>query len=54
MRMLHFIAWQARQRQDHWFAGEHPDWGTKQFWIRELEDLRTQARIVAGTIDIKT
>lgn len=46
MRMIHFLAWQARQREDHWFRREFPDWGTKPFWIRELEDLRTQAEIV--------
>ena len=46
MRMVHFLAWQARQRHDHWFRREFPDWGTKQFWIREVEDLKTQAEAV--------
>ena len=46
MRMIHFLAWQARQREDHWFRREYPDWGTKQFWIREMEDLQIQARVV--------
>jgi Ser/Thr protein kinase RdoA (MazF antagonist) len=46
MRMVHFLAWQARQRHDHWFAREFPDWGSKQFWIREVEDLKTQADVV--------
>jgi Ser/Thr protein kinase RdoA (MazF antagonist) len=46
MRMIHFLAWQARQRGDNWFLREFPDWGTKQFWIRELEDLKMQAGIV--------
>ncbi|MFP4566823.1 MAG: serine/threonine protein kinase [Spirochaetaceae bacterium] len=46
MRMIHFLAWQARQRGDNWFRKEFPDWGTKQFWIRELEDLKMQAGVV--------
>lgn len=43
MRMLYFLAWRARQRHDHWFKREFPDWGTKAFWIREIEDLREQS-----------
>ncbi len=54
MRMIHFLAWQARQREDHWFRREHPDWGTKQFWIREMEDLRTQARVVGDDDSFST
>ena len=50
MRMVHFLAWQARQREDHWFRREFPDWGTKQFWIREVEDLETQAEVVRETL----
>lgn len=49
MRMVHFLAWQARQREDLWFLKEFPDWGSKQFWIRELEDLKTQAEVVRAT-----
>ncbi|MFP4406930.1 MAG: serine/threonine protein kinase [Spirochaetaceae bacterium] len=51
MRMVHFLAWQARQRQDHWFQREFPDWGTKQFWIREVEDLKTQAGVVREALE---
>jgi len=47
-RMLHFLAWRASQRNDGWFAREFPDWGTKAFWIRELEDFREQAAQIAG------
>ena len=50
MRMIHFLAWQARQREDHWFRREYPDWGTKQFWIREMEDLKTQARVISDSL----
>lgn len=50
MRMVHFLSWQARQREDHWFRREFPDWGSKQFWIRELEDFKTQADVVRETL----
>jgi len=43
MRLLHFIAWCARQRRDRDFAQHFPDWGSRGWWIRELEDLKDQA-----------
>ena len=46
MRMVHFIAWSARQRNDHRFREAFPDWGEKSFWIKEIEDLRVQAQII--------
>ncbi len=48
MRMVHFLGWQARQRNDRDFATRFPWWGTREFWIREVEDLRTQASVVMG------
>lgn len=44
MRMVYFLDWCARQMDDTLFMERNPDWGTKAFWIRELEDLRDQAR----------
>jgi Ser/Thr protein kinase RdoA (MazF antagonist) len=46
MRMIYFLAWRARQRGDYWFRESFPDWGSKTFWIKELEDLRQQAQVV--------
>lgn len=43
MRMVHFLTWCARQRGDRGFERTFPDWGSKAFWIRELESLREQA-----------
>lgn len=43
MRMVHYLAWCARQRSDHRFLSSFPDWGSKAFWIKELEDFKTQA-----------
>jgi Ser/Thr protein kinase RdoA (MazF antagonist) len=48
MRMIYFLTWRARQRHDHWFAHAFPDWGGKQFWIKEVEDLRLQSRRILG------
>jgi Ser/Thr protein kinase RdoA (MazF antagonist) len=44
LRMLYFLVWRARQRNDYWFAREFPDWGGRAFWIGEVEDLRDQLR----------
>jgi len=44
MRMVHFLAWCGRQRQDRGFEAAFPGWGTKGFWIKELEDLGDQVR----------
>lgn len=50
MRIIHFLAWRARQRYDHWFSHEHPDWGNRAFWVKEIEDLREQARYLDITV----
>ena len=42
MRMLYYLAWQARQRHDRKFQSDYPDWGSRAFWIKEVEDLREQ------------
>ncbi len=39
-RMIHFLAWRARQREDYWFRREFPEWGSRAFWLKEIEDLR--------------
>jgi Ser/Thr protein kinase RdoA (MazF antagonist) len=44
MRMVHFLAWCHHQRGDRGFSSTFPGWGSKAFWIRELEDLSTQVR----------
>lgn len=44
LRMLHFLAWQARQRGDQHFQRHFPQWGSRGFWIREVEDMAEQLR----------
>jgi Ser/Thr protein kinase RdoA (MazF antagonist) len=51
MRMAYFLAWRARQRLDGWFRASFPDWGTKQFWSSELDDLRDQAELALAALD---
>ncbi len=52
MRILYFLSWREAQRDDALFHERNPDWGTKAFWIREMEDLRYQARhALAGLLD---
>jgi len=46
LRMLHFLAWRARQRHDAWFAREFPDWGSKGYWSAEIESLREQSTML--------
>ena len=48
MRMIHFLAWSAKQRNDLRFRNTFPDWGGKSFWIKEVEDLRLQAKMVGA------
>ena len=51
MRMIYFLAWRARQRDDYWFRGSFPDWGTEAFWIKETEDLRVQAAVIGKALE---
>lgn len=52
MRMIYFLAWQVTQRNDRSFYSVFPHWGTKAFWQREVEDLRTQASVVEEYTDV--
>ncbi|MGD9611509.1 MAG: serine/threonine protein kinase [Kiritimatiellia bacterium] len=44
LRYLHYAAWCARQRADAGRGLLHPEWGTADFWRRELADLERQAQ----------
>ena len=46
MRMIHYIHWCARQRNDSTFLKHFPDWGTRTYWVKEVEDLKLQAERV--------
>ena len=51
MRMIYFLAWRARQRNDFWFRESFPTWGNEAFWIKELADLRDQTSIVKESLE---
>ena len=46
MRMIYFLAWQARQSDDYRFQTAHPDWGSRSFWRQEIADLREQLQVI--------
>ncbi len=42
MRMVYYMAWCGRQKDDYRFRHNFPDWGSDSFWEREIRDLRNQ------------
>jgi len=42
MRIIYFLTWSAMQAKDYTFAQNFSEWGTKAFWIKEIEDLNYQ------------
>lgn len=50
MRFIHYTAWCAKQAGDGGFARLSPDWGTEQFWRRELNDLERQRQEIRDAL----
>ncbi|OGV43505.1 MAG: hypothetical protein A2X48_02350 [Lentisphaerae bacterium GWF2_49_21] len=42
MRMLYFLDWISRQREDPCFPANFPNWGTDSFWADQLRELNQQ------------
>ena len=42
MRMVYFLCWCGRQKNDYRFQHNFPDWGGKAFWQKEVQDLESQ------------
>jgi len=51
MRMTYYLAWCARQAHDASFLQNHPEWGTRAFWVRELAELEEQLAVIRETGD---
>jgi len=51
MRMIYYLAWCARQAGDAAFRQNHPEWGSRSFWVRELSELEEQLAIIRETAD---
>ncbi|MFP4162791.1 MAG: serine/threonine protein kinase [Chitinispirillaceae bacterium] len=49
MRMIYFLSWCSRQRNDFQFRRNFPDWGNDTFWQKEINDLREQLGFVMET-----
>ena len=50
MRMIYYLAWSALQRHDLRFRESFPQWGGAAFWAQEIEDLRTQLRVIEAEL----
>ncbi|MEI7900400.1 MAG: serine/threonine protein kinase [bacterium] len=48
MRMTYYLAWCARQARDAAFLQNHPDWGSRAFWAKELAELEAQLGVIKG------
>lgn len=46
MRIIYFLAWCAKQKDDFKFQHHFPNWGTDIFWNREIADLNHQLNIM--------
>ncbi|OVE76018.1 stress response serine/threonine protein kinase YihE [bacterium E08(2017)] len=46
MRIIYYLSWCSRQVDDYKFQRDNPDWGSNQFWQKEIADLRRQLQIV--------
>ncbi len=46
MRMTYYLAWCARQSRDAAFLQNHPGWGSRAFWAKELAELETQLSVI--------
>jgi Ser/Thr protein kinase RdoA (MazF antagonist) len=46
MRMTYYLAWCARQARDAAFLQNHPEWGSRGFWAKELAELEAQLRVI--------
>ena len=53
MRMMHFLSWCAVQSDDLGFRAQYPDWGSREFWIRETADFRIQLDNIRRSLETK-
>ncbi|QEN06925.1 serine/threonine protein kinase [Oceanispirochaeta crateris] len=51
MRMVYFLAWCARQKEDFSFRKSFPNWGSDGFWENEIRDLQNQYQEIVDFIE---
>lgn len=49
MRIIYFLAWCARQYDDFQFKNHFPNWGSEDFWAKEVRDLERQFTFLPKT-----
>ncbi len=49
MRFIHYSAWCARQVVEEGMTAVNPDFGTRAYWQKEIDDLEDQRQRIAGT-----
>ena len=54
MRLIYFLAWCSTQVGDFRFQTNFPDWGSEQFWQRELSDIEHQYHAILNDERLKT
>lgn len=50
LRMVHFMAWQAKQRSDRGFLDRFEGWGSKNFWMNQILDLTDQMERIEASL----
>ncbi|HEX3019191.1 MAG TPA: serine/threonine protein kinase [Chitinispirillaceae bacterium] len=51
MRLIYFLGWCSRQRNDHQFKRNFPNWGIDSFWQKEINDLNEQMGFVRDNLN---
>ena len=51
MRIIYFLNWCSMQRADKRFLETFPNWGSDEFWKKEIDDLRYQLDIIGEHLD---
>jgi len=51
MRMVYYLAWCGRQKDDYRFRHHFPDWGSDHFWEKEILDLSNQLQEIRDFIE---
>jgi len=51
MRMVYFLAWCGRQRDDFSFKKQFPHWGSDSFWENEIRDLSNQVHEIQDFLE---
>ncbi len=54
MRMLYFLDWISRQRDDPCFERNFPHWGGESFWAEQINSLRQQHYLIREHLDAAT